>query len=153
MPASKIQDEQELLRWFAEGKTYREMKELYLSKYNLDVGTSMFSNFRRRRGLDARIVRDETLIPWQVLPQHRYAYPVMNLRHEARLRAGEEITPRMQAQLDGWKRNLEADNVVVHYDPETEQGWWYVPRRDGIDTDLIREPDGPGSIPEQRAGG
>ena len=91
MPASKIQDEQELLRWFEEGKTYREMKELYASQYNLDVGTSMFSNFRRRRGLDTRIVRDEALIPWAVLPQHRYAYPVMNLRHEARLRAGDDI--------------------------------------------------------------
>lgn len=141
MPASKIRDEQELLRWFAEGKTYRWMKEEYARKYNLEVGVSMFSNFRRRRGLDTRIVRDESLIPWHVEPQHRYAYPVMNLRHEARRRAGEQITPRMASQLEGWKRNLTADNVVVHYDADTEQGWFYVPRREGIDLDLIREPD------------
>lgn len=140
MPRAKIQDEQELIRWFDEGRTYRWMVEEYERKYNLQVGMSMFSNFRKRRGLARRIVRDDDLIPWSVKMEHRYAYPVMNLRHEARRRAGEPISPRMSAQVDGWLRNLNSDNLVVHYDPDTEQGWFYVPRRDGIDTDIIRAP-------------
>jgi hypothetical protein len=36
---------------------------------------------------------------------------------------------------------MEEDGTVLHYDPDTEQGWFYVPKRDGIDTDLIRKPE------------
>ena len=153
MPASKIQNEQELLKWFSEGRTYRWMQEEYLRKYNLQVGLSMFSNYRARHGLERRIVRDDSLIPWHVLPEHRYAYPVMNLRLEARRRAGEPLSPRSLAQVEGWKRNLEADDVVVHYEPETEQGWFYVPRRKGIDTDLIREPKGKRNMSKRKQEG
>jgi hypothetical protein len=46
----------------------------------------------------------------------------------------------MEEMLDAWLSGLERDGVVVHYDPDTIEGWWYVPRRDGIDLDLIYEP-------------
>lgn len=141
MGASKIQDETELLRWFREGRTYKWMVEEYDRKYNLHVGQSMFANFRRRRGLERRIVRDDELIPWKVDAKHRYAWPVNMLRLEARRRAGKPLTELEVANLEGWLRGLERDGVVVHYEPQTEQGWFYVEPRPGIDTDLIREPE------------
>ena len=72
MPAvSKIQDEAEAIRWIAEGRTYAWIVEEYRRKYAIDTSLSMWSNLRRRKGLDRRIVRDDELIPWAVAPQHQ----------------------------------------------------------------------------------
>lgn len=141
MGRSKIVDEREVTRWIEAGRTYRWMAEKYLEKYDLEVTPTMFSNFRSRRGLDPRIVRDDELIPWEVKPEHRYAWAVSMLRVEARQRAGKEVTPNEAEHLAGWKRTLEREQAVVHYDPDTEQGLFLVPPRPDIDTDLIRVPD------------
>ena len=142
MPAhSKIQDTQEALGWLEGGKTYQWIVDEYLRKYNIETTISMWAALRRRHGIDPRIVRDEALIPWAVKPEHRHSHAVSMLRAEARKRAGKDPTPVMAEMLDAWLRGLEADGNVVHYDPDTAEGWWYVPRRPGVDKDLIREPE------------
>ena len=130
-------DEGEIVRWFEQRRTYAWMVAEYRRKYDLDVVASMFGNFRQRRGLDRRIQRDDQLIPWHVSRQHRWDYPVMMLRAEARRRAGMHV-PR-EDQLKAWVRGLKKRNEVVAYDPEA--GFSNVPRRPNIDRDLIREPD------------
>ena len=141
MPASKIQNEQEIIRWFEEGRTYAWMVEEYRRKYNIETVVSMFGNFRRRRGLQRRQTRDYDLIPWAIEEQHRWAYPIIMLRAEARRREGKELREVDRTRLDAWLRRLQEDNVVVHYDPETDEGFWYVPRREGVDTDIVRIPE------------
>lgn len=142
MPAhSKVQNMQEVIRWLEEGKTYQWMVEEYRRKYNIETTISMWAALRRRQGIDTRIVRDEKLIPWAVKPEHRHSHAVSMLRAEARRRAGKTLTPLMEDMLDTWLRGLEEEDQVVHYDPDTPEGWWYVPRRPGVDNDLIREPD------------
>jgi len=138
---SKVQDMQEALRWLEEGKTYQWIVDEYLRKYHIETTISMWAALRRRNGIDLRIVRDEALIPWAVAPKHRHAHAVAMLRAEARRRAGKQLTPVTEDMLDTWLRGLAADDAVVHYDPTTDAGWWYVPRREGIDNDLIREPE------------
>lgn len=140
MGARKIVDEQEVIRWFEEGKTYAEMQEIYREKYNIETVPSMWGNFRRRHGLNRRLERNDDLIPWAVKKEHRWAYPLMMLRTEARRRAGLEVAESMQGRLDRWLAQMEADGTVVHYDPDTEEGFFYVPRRPKSDPDLIREP-------------
>ncbi|UZJ23730.1 hypothetical protein RHODO2019_10985 [Rhodococcus antarcticus] len=139
MPASKIVNEQEVVRWFEEGRTYRWMVEEYRRKYDIETVVSMWSNFRRRRGLDVRIIRDVALIPWAVKAEHRWLYPVQMLRHEGRRRAGAELREADDVRLDAWIANLAKENLVVHYDPDTEEGFFYIPR-EARDTDIIREP-------------
>lgn len=139
MPASKIVDEQEVIRWFAEGKTYQEMCQIYLEKYNIETVPSLWGNFRRRRGLSRRSVLNEELIPWSVKPEHRSAYPLAMLRVEGRKREGLPLRESDEYRLGLWRSMLEADDLVVHYDPETEQGFWYIKREAG-DDDLIRKP-------------
>ncbi|MFF8845486.1 hypothetical protein ACF08N_22630 [Streptomyces sp. NPDC015127] len=140
MAKRKIQDEQEVIRWFEEGRTYQWMINEYKRKYNIDTVASMWGNFRRRRGLDRRITRDDDLIPWFVKPEHRWKYPVAMLRVEARLRDGQELTESDKARLDSWKEMLDEESAVVHYDPDTEDGFFYVPREPD-DTDIIRRPE------------
>lgn len=140
MGASKIVDEQEVKRWFEEGKTYAWMVEEYARKYGIETSISMWGNHRRRQGYDRRTAWDQDLIPWAIEPQHRYSYPIIMLRREARRRAGFEMTPEQQHEIDVWIAGMTEADAVLHYDPDTEEGWFYVPRREGVDTDLIRDP-------------
>jgi len=137
MPASKIQDEKEVIRWFEEGRTYEWMCQEYLRKYNIETVPSLWGNFRRRRGLQRRIVRDDALIPWDMKPEHRYAYPVQMLRLEARARAGEPVRAADANRHRNFIAMLVEDGLVVDYDPTTVDGFRYVPRLP-TDTDIVR---------------
>jgi hypothetical protein len=139
MGARKIQDEGEVIRWFEEGRTYHWMVDEYKRKYNIETVPSLWGNFRRRRGLDRRIVRNDDLIPWHVKPEHRWLYPVAMLRIEARSRAGAPLNDDEKKRLASWKQMLSDNNAVVHYDPDTDEGFFYVPRSQG-DDDLIHKP-------------
>ncbi|AKY03785.1 immunity repressor [Streptomyces phage Verse] len=141
MGARKIQDEGEVIRWFEEGKTYQWMVEEYRRKYNIETVPSLWGNFRRRRGLQRRITRNDELIPWQIKPEHRWLYPVGMLRVEARRREkGEAALSELEAtRLGAWKQMLQDQNAVVHYDPDTEEGFFYIPRQEG-DGDLVHKP-------------
>lgn len=139
MAKRKIQNEQEVIRWFEEGRTYQWMIDEYRRKYGIDTVSSMWGNFRRRRGLDRRIVRDDDLIPWFVKEEHRWAYPLAMLRAEARRRAGRELTERDRTRLANWLKTMEESGAVVHYDPDTKEGFFYILRQEG-DDDLIHQP-------------
>ena len=131
--------EDEVLRWFDEGLTYRQMVQRTWDKYHLEIGISAFGNFRRRKGLEARVARDEDLIPWSVKPEHEAHAFLAYLRKEARRRQGYSLTDVEVKRVDNFLRKLAEANVVVHYDPETERGWHLVPR-EAQDTDIIRRP-------------
>lgn len=139
MGASKIVDEQEVVRWFNEGRTYQWMCETYLEKYNIETVPSLWGNFRRRRGLTRRITRNDDLIPWFVKEEHRWAYPLAMLRVEGRRRAGRELRDVDEHRLESFLAKLAEENAVVHYDPDTEEGFFLVPRG-AQDDDIIRRP-------------
>lgn len=141
MAKSKIRDTSEVKRWYEEGRTYSWMVQEYQRKYHEEVTASMFSNFRARHGLKRRIARDDGLIPWEVKHEHRWGYPLAILRVEARRRGGFELRQQDAERLEAFKQKLSEDGVVVHYEPRTKQGWWLMPRRPGVDLDLIREPE------------
>lgn len=138
---SKVQDFAEVKTWIEEGKTYKWMVEEYLRKYNIQTSISMWAGIRHRHGFERRIVRNDDLIPWEIKEEHRYAHPISMLRAEARRRAGNELSRHMESMLDGFLRTLERDDLVVDYQRDAEQGWHLVPRRVGVDADLIREPE------------
>lgn len=140
MPASKIVNEQEVLRWFEEGRSYQWMVEEYRRKYGINTVPSLWGNFRRRRGLARRTHRDDDLLPWHLKDEHRWLFPAQMLRAEARRRAGKKLRPEDERRLDNFIARLKRDGLVVHYDRDTEEGFFYVPARDGIDTDLIYKP-------------
>ncbi len=139
MPASKIQDEREVLRWFAEGRSYGWMVQEYRRKYGIETRESMWGNFRLRRGIPRRIARDDDLIPWGVEQRHRQSHPLHMLRLEARAREGRSLTDLEWSRLAGWVSRMEERGVVVHYDPSTDEGFSFVPRLPE-DDDIIRRP-------------
>ncbi|MEV8518017.1 hypothetical protein [Dactylosporangium sp. NPDC051484] len=143
MVAKKIQPEDEpmVMGWFREGKTYDEMVELFKAARGIEVVPSTFGNFRRRHRIEPRIVRDTVVIPWEVLPEHRYKNAIQMLRRYGRRLAGEPIPDLDTRRLDGWLRSRREDNTVVHYEPDTDDGFFYVERRQGIDLGMVREPE------------
>ena len=139
MAKTKIQDEDEVLRWFAEGRTYQWMVGEYLRKYKIATVHSMWGNFRRRHSLAQRVTRDADLIPWKVSREHRWDYDLVMLRVEARQRAGATLTGTDKDRLQAWKRRLSTPGKVVTYDEV--RGFSHVAPRTGLDLDLIRIPD------------
>lgn len=133
----KIQDTGEVRRWIEEGRTYKWMAEEYARKYNIEISPTTFSEFRRREGIDGRNVRNDELIPWAVKPGHRWAYQVQMLRAEGRRRAGLDMNPASAGHLEVFLRSLAENDAVVHYEPETEQGFFYVPREPGTRTSSV----------------
>ena len=148
---TKIVNESEVVHWIEDGWTYAQMTETYLTKYNLVVSPTMFSNFRRRKGLDRRYTRDDELIPWEVDPKHKWAYPLQMLRAEAKVRDGKSISEATAKRLAAFHRFLEEERAVVYYDPNTDQGFHFVPR-EARDTDIIRRP-GPKHRTQRRNAG
>lgn len=139
MARSKIVNDNEVRRWFEQGKPYSWMQQEYRRKYNIDTTISMWGNYRRRHGLELRMERDSDLIPWRVEREHRWSYPLQMLRLEGRRRRGDELRPVDQVRLDAWRKRVDEEQLVVHYEPETDEGFFLIPREPG-DDDIIRRP-------------
>lgn len=141
MPASKIQNEQEAVAWLEDGKPYRWMVEEYRRRYGIETTISMWSNFRNRRGLQARqaSARDLDLVPWKVKDEHTWATPLTMLRLLARREGGFDLRDVDQTRLENWLDDLKQNDAVVHYEPDTDKGFFYVKREEG-DEAYIRPP-------------
>ena len=137
---TKMQDVEEFKRWYADGVPYAEMVQRYKDKYNIDTTLTMFSGWRTRLGLRPRIAgRDEALLPWDIKPEHAWSTMMRLLQAEGRLRRGMPVTLQQQDQLAELKGYLEQTGSVIHYEPDTVEGFWIVPREDGDDP-LVRPP-------------
>lgn len=139
MAGSKVQNHQELKRWIEEGRTYSWISEQYLTKYNIEFSVSGVSEYRRRHGLSRRQARDRDLIPWDVRPEHDNRYILAMLRTEASIREGFEPSQAYVRRLENWRERLEEGDLVVHYDPDTDEGFFLIPR-EPQDDDIIRHP-------------
>jgi hypothetical protein len=63
------------------------------------------------------------------------------LRIQARKDSGRKIGKTLVRQAETWTTGLKQDNnSVVHYDPDTDEGFWRVLRRPGVDLWWVREP-------------
>lgn len=135
----RIESPAEARRWYDEGRTYRWMAEEHLRKYGVRVAPTSFSELRFREGWPARIKKDVDLIPWAVKPEHRWHYYLIQLRAEGRRRKGQDLDPHVEANLNAFLRDLRENDAVVHYDPDTEDGFFLVHRQPS-DIDIVRKP-------------
>jgi hypothetical protein len=134
--------EAEVRGWYHQGRTYAWMAQEYNRKYELRVSPAIFSYRRSARGWERRKQkRDDELFPWAVKEEHRWHRLLLMLRLEARSRrfGTEEMKEREVRDLAAFREQLRTEDVVIHYDPHTEQGFLLVPRRPG-DSDIVRQP-------------
>jgi hypothetical protein len=81
-------------------------------------------------------------VPWHpIRPEHRDRYLIRMLRAAHRREQGLKSAAVLEAMLDKFLAAAEELDFVVHYDPDTDEGFFRVPRRLGIDEGLVRNPD------------
>ena len=81
-----------------------------------------------------------SLLPSSALPPNCLSSRAIPVVARERLRQLHE-SGRVEIQwLTTWRRELEAHNAVVTYDPQTEEGFHWVQRND-LDDDVIRRPE------------
>lgn len=141
MPTKVIPDSQ-VEQMFRRGMTPTEVRD-ELARQGIDVSRAAITNWRSRRGMPSLRQRYSEFIPWDLLAAHRHRHPAKMLRLAGRRAAGGEVPPSLQADLDRWLDNLEANDMVVGYDPELPDGWFYHVRRPGVDDGLISNPEVP----------
>lgn len=156
MPARKLPDDETIVKWHLSGITFQEMANRWnpvlIGRGEDPVGSAAFNMKCFRLGLPARNMRHDDLIPWTpIRREHNDLYIVCMLRKESARRAGvprfdpshpncdETDLQRLNSWIQGLKEGNNGKGVVVHYDPDTLEGWWYVNRRKS-DKDIIRMP-------------
>lgn len=74
--------------------------------------------------------------PWRVKIHHLREYPVRMLRLLGRRQAGIPLSNRESQRLDSWLGMIEAERVVVAYDPDNhKQGFHYIDEKYGDSPD------------------
>lgn len=79
-------------------------------------------------------------IPWALRPEHRNLNVPKMLRCAARLEAGETIGESNRKAARQFIEGLRLQGAVIHYDPEVAPYFFRVPRREGVDAWLVRDP-------------
>lgn len=123
------------------GMTQQQMVDAWEKESGIRVSRSAIAMAMRRQDVDAAKPRPryEDMLPWHVLDEHKYNTQARLLRLEGRRRKGGKLNAKELQWLTTWRRELEAHNAVVIYDPQTEEGFHWV-NRTAADDDLIRRP-------------
>lgn len=132
----------ELKRLRDRGMSLRNIADHVYDTTGEKVTPAAISAALSRAGYAMDPPRYENLIPWRVQMRHQKHFMVRMLRLEGRRRKGLPLKPEDERRLDDFIEELNDNQAVVHYNPNYgTDGFYAVPRREGIDTDLIRVPE------------
>lgn len=130
----KLPDNQTLMHWVEdEHLTHQQIAERVFATTGHQVGRSAISAALSRAGLSKNLPRHSDVLPWRVKSEHIREHPARMLRVLARQRSGAEVKDYELKRLEGFLAKLEAEHAVVAYDPQSQYGFYYVEKRDGID--------------------
>ena len=133
-------DDKEVEQLLRSGKSQMQVVRMY-RKRGVDVTQSAISQAISTGRIKVDTDRASGGIPWLLKPEHRHRHAARMLRTQARLDAGLTIGQSLVTQVETWRAGLELEDTVVHYDADTEEGFWRVPRRTGVDLWWVRDPD------------
>jgi len=136
---SKLPGISELVTLVNAGMTHEQIATRIAELTGQPISRSSVSAALSRAGKTNRI-RYLRELPWKVRGEHARRYHPMMLRLQARLDSGQNLSAQELRRVTAWRNALTRQKAVVHYEPDTESGWWKVRRRDNIDLWWIREP-------------
>ena len=132
-------DDKEVEALLRSGWSQIRVVRMYRDK-GIDVTQSAISQAITTGRIKADTNRASGGIPWALRSEHRWSNAARMLRAQNRLDAGHDIGQSLIPQLKAWRARLEREDVVIHYDPDTAQGFSKVPRRPGVDLRWVHEP-------------
>lgn len=135
----KVPNKTELRRYLSKGMTQQQIVDAWEKDSGVRVSRSAIAMAIERNSLSSAHQRPEytDLLPWRVAAEHRWHYDARMLRLEGRRRAGRKLTEREGTFLDRWKNELLEASAVIHYERDTEDGFFWVPRLPEHGDDLI----------------
>lgn len=134
----------EMEAYLKRGLTQAQIVEAWEEDSSKRVSRSAIAMAIERYGLKSSKPRPryEDMIPWTVKTEHASRRDVEYLRAEGRRRKGEALSEKEARRLTEWKKLLKEKGAVVTYNPDSEQGFFWVPFDPEKDApgDLIRRP-------------
>jgi hypothetical protein len=127
------------LKQLARTMTHQQIADWVYRETGHKVARSTVSAALSRMGETDR-VRYDDVIPWRVRLPHTNHYALMMLRYYARRKHGLELTQDQSERLDSWLSKLKDMGGVVAYYPDSEDGFYYVPRLPEDKRGIIRQP-------------
>lgn len=142
MTAQVVPSKNEMERYLARGLTQAQIAQEHGERTGHKISRSAIAMAIERYGLKSAHPRPryEELLPWTVREEHSHHWDARMLRLEGRRRAGGSLSDDELRYLTGWLRQLQEQHAVVYYDPETEEGFHWIPREKGHD-DIVDRPD------------
>ena len=136
-----VPNKTEMKHYLSRGMTQQQIADAWGEKTGTRPSRSAIGMALVRYGLKASKPRPryEELLPWRVRAEHKMHYDARMLRLEGRVRAGKPVSQDLLDDLVAWKQRLAELDAVVHYEPDTEEGFWFV-KREPQDDDIIRKP-------------
>lgn len=122
-------------------KVNEENRRIHGSDYRPVTRAAVSVALHRAGEVGGQRPRYEEEIPWSpIRPEHYNDYRQTQLRTWARVNRGDTNIPKRQLhEYELFRRRLEENDAVIHYDPR--QGFFAVKRRPGVDTGMIRLTD------------
>lgn len=139
MPAKRIIPSDSILEhWVQDGLTLEQMRDRVEEDTGIRPGKSTISAALSRAGLTTRVRYEE--IPWpRIAVEHNTNYILTQLRIGARLNRGLPVREADKRRYEDWVAKVHEAGAVIDYDPDTSEGFHYVPRLDG-EEGLVRMP-------------
>lgn len=139
MAAPRLLPSDSELKQMARTMTHQQIADWVYRETGQKVARSTVSAALSRMGETDR-VRYDDVIPWRVRVQHTGHYALMMLRYYARRKHELALTDDQSDRLDSWLAKLKDMNAVVMYVPDSEDGFYYVPRLPEDKRGIIRQP-------------
>jgi len=135
----KVPNKTQLRRYLSKGLTQKEIVDLWEQESGERVSRSAIAMAIERYDLKSAHPRPTypELLPWVIGEEHRQHLDARMLRLEGRRRAGRRLYEFEQRVLDQWKEALERANAVIHYEKDTDEGFFWIPRTAEHGDDLI----------------
>lgn len=141
----------ELRRMREAGMTHQQIADAVKERTGYTVTRNAVTMALARHGLSESPKRYAEEIPWRVRQKHERHYALAMLRLYARQRRGQQLPQDQAHRLESWLRQLDEHDRVVHYEPNSPDGFYYVPRRAEDEGGVIRRPESEEQRPNQRA--
>ncbi len=117
-----------------DGLTQEQMRDRFLEEFGEPRTRSAISVAMVRHGVKPpkanRKPDHSEYLPWSVKKAHQNRYEARMLRALSNTKKGVAIPVAESKRLAAWLSSLQEQNAVVHYDRDTEQGFWLYPRED-----------------------
>lgn len=130
-PRVKTPPKEWLTDRISQGLNDREMAELWFQESGELVTLAGINRVVRLHDLRPKQDTFPDVIPWGIKTEHKGHWLHRLLYAEAHRKHGRELEDRWVTALRNLRKRLKADNAVIAYLPDTEDGFYLVKRGPG----------------------